>query len=175
MVSPDVVEVPTRQHRARAKRREVLRHEQHSTWARGATDGPTAKSALDRHGRFSRLLVWVTIGAMGLAGGSALAVRLNRPSPELPGWSVQAPGVLELEGKPTVDLDVVDGRTTVRVTTDDRVLTYRVETGAGIRPRAFWRGDRLMIDAGESSVWAIDVGSRRLVKAPSADGWSASK
>ncbi len=138
----------------------------------------------------TRLFVWVSFFASAVVA-AALIVAMNAgvPNTEM-SWSVQAPGILEVEGKPTVDVThAQNGDLVIRIETRQGYQVHRTPLRLGrsvdsttqlagrvtahVAVRTFWRGTRLIVDNGQGRVVSIDPNTALLRPVPASFGWGS--
>ncbi len=132
-----------------------------------------AATAPDHKSGATRVIVWLAFIAIVIWTIAGLSW-MFAPSPVAPPtWSAEVPGVLELNGLPSVTAKVLaDGRgASVRVTSEQRQQTFRVVSTNISAMRIFWRGKTLVIDAGEGVVWRVDPEHDLLLRAPDSYAW----
>jgi hypothetical protein len=128
--------------------------------------------ALDHKSGATRVIVW--LGFLNVVIWSIVGLTwLFSPGP-VPAqtWAASVPGVLEINGLPQVRAQRIDAQTaSISVVTKPASKTYRVTTRDMADVRVFWRGQTLVVDAGDGPVWRIDWKHDLLLQAPDSYGW----
>jgi hypothetical protein len=139
--------------------------------AKRDTQAPETPSALDRKSRSTQIIVWLAFLCVVIWGAVWVQHRMQPKAVAEASWSIESPGILALDGKPTVDLSSDSLGPFAKLTTEKGVQLHRLDSTMGSGTRAFWRGSSLVLDNGEGDVIRIDPELELILPASAQYAW----